>query len=96
MKEKICDNCHFFQPNGGVLKMGYCIRDQWKYRKPEQTCDKFERANFYVFTFYPPGSDGELFGGVSQVCVKGGTLLDAQAWFDEHFPNVGSVAVHVE
>lgn len=96
MTERTCATCANFQPNGGVLKMGYCIANKWTYRKPTQTCDKFEKANVYVFTFIEPGGDGELFGGDRQVCVKGGTLLEAQDWFDEHFPNVGSVAIHVE
>lgn len=96
MSARICENCTFFQPNGGALKMGYCIANKWTYRKPDQTCDKFEKANFYVFTYIEPGGDGELFGGDRQVCVKGGTLLEAQEWFDKHFPNVGTVVINVE
>lgn len=96
MDGKICENCTYFQPNGGVLNMGYCTINKWTYRKPSQTCDKFDKANLYVFDFIQPGGEGELFGGESRVVVKGGTLLEAQAWFDEHFPNVGSTILHVE
>lgn len=41
--EKLCKNCGNWRPNGGVLGMGYCIPNQWGYRKPTQGCkDKFE------------------------------------------------------
>lgn len=42
MNEKTCATCANFQPNGGVLKMGYCMADKWTYRKPTQHCkDKY-------------------------------------------------------
>ena len=40
--EKNCKNCKFWQPNGGILGMGYCKADKWTYRKPIQTCQKWE------------------------------------------------------
>ena len=38
---KICENCQWWQPNGGWLDVGYCRTDKWSYRKPSQSCKKF-------------------------------------------------------
>ena len=41
--ERICKTCQFWQPNGGVLGIGYCFVDKnATYRKPEQTCKKWK------------------------------------------------------
>ena len=93
MSEKICENCSFWQPNGGVLNMGYCTANKWTYRKATQSCDKFEKANFYVFTFIDWSDGAELFGNERQIVVKGGTLLEAQDWFHRNFPKIGSFIV---
>jgi len=39
--EKICKTCLFWQPNGGILGVGYCLANKWTYRKPTQHCDKW-------------------------------------------------------
>lgn len=39
--EKICRDCLFWQPNGGVLGFGYCLANKWTYRRYGQTCDKW-------------------------------------------------------
>lgn len=38
--EKICKNCENWAYNGSPLGVGYCIVNQWSYRKPTQHCDK--------------------------------------------------------
>jgi len=45
MSEKTCKNCQWWQPNGGVLGMGYCRAHQWTYRKPTQSCKDFLEYN---------------------------------------------------
>lgn len=40
--ETICRDCLYWQPNGGVLGVGYCLANKMTYRKPGQTCDKWE------------------------------------------------------
>ena len=44
MTEKICKNCQWWQPNGGVLGFGYCRNNHWTYRKPTQTCKNFHET----------------------------------------------------
>lgn len=38
--EKICKNCENWAYNGSPPGVGYCIVNQWAYRKPTQHCDK--------------------------------------------------------
>ena len=40
--EKICKTCHYWQPNGGLLGVGYCTIAKFAYRKPSQSCNKWE------------------------------------------------------
>lgn len=46
--EKICKNCLWWIPNGGVLGMGYCIANKYGYRKPQQTCVTKSSDNKYL------------------------------------------------
>jgi len=43
-KERICNNCGHWVPNGSPLGIGYCTMNKWAYRKPTQSCkDKYEQ-----------------------------------------------------
>lgn len=46
--EQICKNCIGWQPNGGVLGVGYCTKQKWVYRKPSQSCKRFEPNNLIL------------------------------------------------
>lgn len=39
--EKTCSFCCFWQPNGGILELGYCRLFDFTYRKASQSCDKY-------------------------------------------------------
>lgn len=66
--EKVCANCVHWQPNGGVLGMGYCIEQGWVYRKPDQSCEKFETAHMYVFSIWK--DDQETMIGVKATSLE--------------------------
>ena len=38
--DKTCANCIYWQPNGGLLGVGFCKASKWSYRKPTQSCNK--------------------------------------------------------
>ena len=74
MKEetKICRTCQHWKPNGGVLGMGYCIPNQWGYRKPSQTCDKW--------LAFPPYDPANNLPAGTELKLRDGrtvTLLDS-------------------
>ena len=53
--ERICRNCCYWQPNGSPLGVGYCMANQWSYRKPGQTCKTYCPALRVVLEHYDAG-----------------------------------------
>ncbi len=76
--ENVCANCVHWQPNGGVLGMGYCIEQGWGYRKPDQSCGKFETARLFVFRVWDDVR--ETFIG-----VKAASLEEASKFVHDKF-----------
>lgn len=94
MKEKICDNCRFWQPNGGVLNMGYCVANKWAYRKATQSCEKFEEGTVYAIHFLTLDEEGNTTRRA--VRVKAATENEARAWLFVKFPRSWGIYVEVE
>lgn len=91
MKEKICDNCRFWQPNGGVLNRGYCVAQKWVYRAAWQTCEKFEEGTVFRIDYDLMDIEGTI--STRSFRVKAATETEARAWFDQRVP--GAVFVKV-
>lgn len=94
MKEKICDNCRFWQPNGGVLKMGYCVANKWTYRKPYHTCEKFEEGTVYAIHFTTFDEEGNATRRA--VRIKAATEGEARAWLLRRAPGAWGIYVEAE
>lgn len=91
MKENICKNCRFWQPNGGVLIMGYCVANKWTYRKATQSCEKFEEGTVFRIDYDLLDYEGTI--STRCVRVKAATETEARVWFDQRVP--GAVFVRV-
>ena len=91
MKEKICKNCRFWQPNGGVLNRGYCVANKWVYRATWQTCEKFEEGTVFRIDYDLLDYEGTI--STRCVRVKAATETEARVWFDQRVP--GAVCVRI-
>lgn len=91
MKEKICKNCRFWQPNGGVLNRGYCVANKWVYRAAWQTCEKFEEGTVFRIDYDLMDYEGTI--STRCVRVKAATETEARVWFDQRVP--GAVFVRI-
>lgn len=95
MRPRICENCRFWQPNGGVLKMGYCVANKWTYRKGWQSCEKFEEGTVFRFVFLLlDDTEGEIHSRV--VRIKAASETEARIFFDKRFPHAWGVHVTAE
>lgn len=94
MKEKICKNCRFWQPNGGVLNRGYCVAKKWVYRAAWQTCEKFEEGTVFRIDFQTIDEEGNIRDRT--VRVKALTETEARVWFDQRVPGAVFVTVSPE
>lgn len=91
MKENICKNCRFWQPNGGVLNMGYCVANKWTYRMATQSCEKFEKGTVFRIDYDLMDFEGTI--STRCIRVKAATETEARVWFDQRVP--GAVFVHI-
>lgn len=91
MKEKICKNCRFWQPNGGVLNRGYCVAKKWVYRAAWQTCEEFEEGTVFRIDYDLMDYEGTI--STRCVRVKAATETEARVWFDQRVP--GAVFVRI-
>lgn len=91
MKEKICKNCRFWKPNGGVLNRGYCVAKKWVYRGAWETCEKFEEGTVFRIDYDLLDYEGTI--STRRVRVKAATETEARVWFDQQVP--GAVFVRI-